>query len=130
MQTGFSFSQPFLVKRVIEYIESNDATDGEVAGAGLIMSYLIVYVGIALATSVTQQWANYLVTRIRAGLIDLIYAQTLKIQCLAVDEADSLTLMSTDVERISTGLRTFREYTPFLLDHTFTSFLTICHPCR
>lgn len=107
-QTGFTFAQPFLVRRVIEYIEDPNGSNTSTVGTGLIFSYLIVYVGIALATSLTQNWTVRLVTRMRAGLVGLIYCRTLEIRSLAVDEADAVTLMNADVQRITTGFQSFR----------------------
>ncbi|EAT78337.2 hypothetical protein SNOG_14100 [Parastagonospora nodorum SN15] len=109
-QTGFVFAQPFLVKRVIGFIQSpNGESNNASVGTGLIIAYVIVYIGIALATSLTQRWTIHLVTRLRAGLVDLIYSRTLEIHCLNMDEADAVTLVGTDVERITTGFRAFRE---------------------
>ena len=111
-QMGFTFAQPFLVQRVIEFIQKPDDFNSSAVGTGLILSYMIVYVGIAISTSLTQHWTVRLATRMRAGLVDLVYRRTLEISCPAVDEADAVTLMSADVERITTGFRSFRKYMP------------------
>jgi ATP-binding cassette subfamily C (CFTR/MRP) protein 1 len=109
-QTGFVFAQPFLVRRVIEFIQSpNSESNNASVGTGLIIAYVVVYIGIALATSLTQRWTIHLVTRLRAGLVDLVYSRTLEIHCLNMDEADAVTLVGTDVERITTGFRAFRK---------------------
>ncbi|PVI05770.1 P-loop containing nucleoside triphosphate hydrolase protein [Periconia macrospinosa] len=109
-QTGFVFAQPFLVKRVIEFItRPNDKSNNGSVGTGLIVAYAIVYLGIALATSLTQQWTIHLVTRLRAGLVDLVYSRTLELQNPNMNEGDAITLVGTDIERITTGLRAFRE---------------------
>ena len=46
---------------------------------------------------------------IRGGLISLIYAKTVDISLSAVDEASSVTLMSSDIERITTSLAFMHE---------------------
>lgn len=112
-QTGFTFAQPFLVRRVIHYIEIPAASSNPSVGTGLVLAYLVVYLGIALATSSTQQWAIRLVTQMRAGLVDLIYCRTLEIRSLAVDEGTAITLFNADVERITTGFRSLRACSHF-----------------
>ena len=106
-QTGFTFAQPFLVRRVVNYIQHTDDSNNDAVGTGLIFSYVVVYVGSALSTSLTQHWTVRLVTRMRAGLIGLVYSRTLEIGSQAVDEADAVTLMNADVQRITTGFQSF-----------------------
>jgi hypothetical protein len=80
---------------------------------------LVVYIGIALATSFTQNWAIRLVTQMRAGLVDLIYCRTLEIRSLAVDEGTAITLLNADVERITTGFRSLRACLHFRYNHVY-----------
>ncbi|KAK7987123.1 hypothetical protein PG988_002111 [Apiospora saccharicola] len=123
-QTGFVFAQPFLVKRVIEFIQSPDNEYNNASvGTGLIIAYVIVYVGIALATSAVQRWTIHLVSRMRAGLVDLIYSRTLEIHCPNMDEADAVTLVGADVERITTGFRAFHEMWACLIEIALSMWL-------
>ncbi|EGD95623.1 hypothetical protein TESG_03094 [Trichophyton tonsurans CBS 112818] len=46
---------------------------------------------------------------LRSSLVPLIYTQTLQLDASAVRDSAALTLMSVDIERISSGLRYFRE---------------------
>ncbi|KAK1754461.1 P-loop containing nucleoside triphosphate hydrolase protein [Echria macrotheca] len=108
-QIGFTFAQPFLLERTIRYIEGDGYADRSAVGKGLVVAYILVYVGIAVSTAMAQHWTFRMVARIQAGLVDLIYHHTLDILPTAVEEADAVTLMSADVERITTGLRTFPE---------------------
>lgn len=75
------------------------------------MAYLVVYLGIAMSTSLTQNWGVRLVTQMRVGLVDLIYCRTLEIRSLAVDEASAITLFNADVEQITVGFRSLRKFT-------------------
>jgi ABC-type multidrug transport system fused ATPase/permease subunit len=109
IQIGFTFAQPFLLERTILYIEGDGREDRSVVGRGLIVAYVIVYIGIAVSTALAQHWTFRMVARMQAGLVDLIYSHTLNIRPTAVEEADAVTLMSADVERITTGFRTFPE---------------------
>ncbi|KID84399.1 ABC transporter, transmembrane domain, type 1 [Metarhizium guizhouense ARSEF 977] len=108
-QTGFTFAQPFLIERLISYIQSPELTERPAFGTGLIISYAIVYTGIAVSTALTQHWTLQLIAKMRADLIDVIYRHTLKVRSTSLQDADSVTLMSADVERIVTGFRTMHE---------------------
>ncbi|EGE09617.1 hypothetical protein TEQG_08556, partial [Trichophyton equinum CBS 127.97] len=50
-----------------------------------------------------------LIKMLRSSLVPLIYTQTLQLDASAVRDSAALTLMSVDIERISSGLRYFRE---------------------
>jgi ATP-binding cassette, subfamily C (CFTR/MRP), member 1 len=95
---------------VVRYIEQPDSpSNNDSVGTGLIVAYLVVYLGIAVATSLTQNWGVRLVTQMRVGLVDLIYCRTLEIRSLAVDEASAITLFNADVEQITIGFRSLRK---------------------
>jgi hypothetical protein len=46
---------------------------------------------------------------IRGTLVNLVYQRTLELSTSSLDESKAVTLMSADVERIGTGLRTMHE---------------------
>ncbi|GBF66290.1 fatty acid synthase subunit alpha [Trichophyton mentagrophytes] len=83
--TGLTFTQPFLLARIVRYVteEAADDDDGLASryGYGLIAATLLIYVGLA----------------------------TLQLDASAVRDSAALTLMSVDIERISSGLRYFHE---------------------
>jgi ATP-binding cassette, subfamily C (CFTR/MRP), member 1 len=108
-QMGFTLAQPFLVKRVVSYIQGHEFARTRGFDIGLIMAYTIVYIGIAISTAMAQYRTFQLVTRVRAGLLDAIYRHTLEIRSTSAEEADAITLIGPDVERIATGLRLLHE---------------------
>lgn len=108
-QTGFTFAQPFLIQRLVNYIQSPEFITRPEFGTGMIVAYAIVYVGIAVSTALTQQRTFQLITSMRAGLIDSIYRHTLQICSTSLQEAEAVTLMSADVERIMTAFRGLHE---------------------
>ncbi|TVY84949.1 ABC transporter FUM19 [Lachnellula suecica] len=122
-QTGFTFAQPFLVRRVLDYIQMPGGSNDTSVGTGLVLAYMIVYVGIALATSCTQKWAIRLVSQMRAGLVDLIYCRTLEIRSHAVDQGDAITLFNADVERITTAFKSFQELWASLIEIALSIWL-------
>ncbi|PYI08342.1 P-loop containing nucleoside triphosphate hydrolase protein [Aspergillus sclerotiicarbonarius CBS 121057] len=108
-QIAFTVAQPFILQRTLSYIQGSGDENRPSIGTGLIVVYVIVYIGIAVTTALAQHWTFRMITRMRAGLVDLIYRHTLEMVPTALEGADAVTLMSTDVERITSGLRTFPE---------------------
>lgn len=108
-QIGFTVAQPFILERTLDYIQGTGYEDRPSVGTSLIVVYIIVYVGIAITTALAQHWTFRMITQMRAGLVDLIYRHTLEMLPTALEGADAVTLMSTDVERVTSGLRTFPE---------------------
>ncbi|OAL69956.1 multidrug resistance protein [Trichophyton violaceum] len=111
--TGLTFTQPFLLARIVRYVteEAADDDDGLASryGYGLIAAALLIYIGLAVATTNTQHKTYRLITMLRSSLVPLIYTQTLHLDTSAVRDSAALTLMSVDIERISSGLRYFHE---------------------
>ncbi|KAG9248121.1 P-loop containing nucleoside triphosphate hydrolase protein [Calycina marina] len=100
---ALKFSQPFMVAQVIRYVggpkyQSNNA------GYGLIGAYVLVYTGIAICTGRYQHLTYRLITMTRGALISLIYRKTLQLKLTALGDSKPVTLMSTDVQRIASGL--------------------------
>lgn len=56
-----------------------------------------------------QHKAYRVITMIRGTLVNLVYQRTLELSTSSLDESKAVTLMSADVERIGTGLRTMHE---------------------
>ncbi|KAK0757803.1 hypothetical protein N5P37_009819 [Trichoderma harzianum] len=105
--TGFTFSQPFLVNRMIRYLQ-NDHEENLSTGYGLLGAYALVYIGIAIATGWYQHLTNRWIIMTRGSLITLIYNKTLTMSSTE-DERLSMSLMSNDVQRIIAGLRPLHE---------------------
>ena len=106
---GFTFCQPFLIQQAIHFIGQpvNESTTN--AGYGLIGAYFLVYCGIALTTGQYQHLTYRAITMARGGLVSMLFAKTSFLDSNAVDSAASLTLMSADIERITTGWQTMHE---------------------
>ncbi|KAI1310106.1 ABC transporter [Xylaria venustula] len=92
-------------------------------GKALIGAWAIVYLGIAVSTSV-YQYQNYrLVSRIRGGLVAQIYQRTLQTRTSEMGEVTAITLMGTDVERLANGMKVFHEVWGSLLDIAIATWL-------
>ncbi|KAG9235150.1 hypothetical protein BJ875DRAFT_495249 [Amylocarpus encephaloides] len=102
-QIGFFFAQPYLVGRFTLFI-SNESSP-KTSGYGLIGAFALVYSGLAISTAMAQHKVFRVISMLRGGLVDIIYSKTMVMESTAIEESAPITLMSADIERISTGLR-------------------------
>ncbi|KAL6807485.1 P-loop containing nucleoside triphosphate hydrolase protein [Trichoderma camerunense] len=105
--TGFTFAQPFLVNRMIKLLQ-NIHDESLSIGYGLLGAFVLVYIGIAIATAWYQRFTNRWIIMIRGILITLIYNKTLTMRSTE-DERLGMSLMSNDVQRIVAGLKNLHE---------------------
>jgi ATP-binding cassette subfamily C (CFTR/MRP) protein 1 len=100
---GLKYAQPFLLSRTINYVGDRDDQPANV-GWGLVGAYAIIYIGLAILTASYNHLLNRSITRIRGGLVSLVYTKTLDLSLTALDESAALTLISADVQRITDAL--------------------------
>lgn len=114
--TGFNFSQPFLLQRVLSYLTGDGPSNRPDVGVALIFAYILVYYGYALSGALNQHRVYRAVANLRGSLIALIYRETLAMSVSEQKESEVVTLMNADVERIATGLRQSQELWASLLE--------------
>ncbi|KHN96132.1 ABC transporter [Metarhizium album ARSEF 1941] len=107
--TGFSYSQPFLVERVLDFVSEDREPDSNKIAYGLIGAYAIVYVGLSLAFAVYQHKTYRLLTLYRGSLTAMIFSKTLKMSASSTSEAEAITLMSADIDRIGSSMSLIHE---------------------
>ncbi|KAI1387325.1 uncharacterized protein F4822DRAFT_430081 [Hypoxylon trugodes] len=119
--TAFTFAQPFLVNATVTFVglENPDSTFGK----GLIGAWALVYMGIAVSSSIYNYQNFRFITRIRGGLIALVYDRSISRRACDNGETTAMALMSTDVERIVIGMRSFHQTWASLLDIAIASWL-------
>ncbi|KAL3444260.1 P-loop containing nucleoside triphosphate hydrolase protein [Aspergillus insuetus] len=106
---GVTYAQPLLVNRVVSFLGQPETSTSKGIGSGLIGAYAIVYMGIAILTAMFQHRSYRMVMTVRGGLILLIYDHTLTLNMASPSRNDSYTLISADIERIVSGLRSIHE---------------------
>ncbi|KAL7785438.1 multidrug resistance-associated protein [Trichoderma afarasin] len=107
---GFTFCQPFLIQRVLDYLASLSTDDASPnTGYGLIGATIFVYSGIAISTSLYRYLHERTLWMVRGALLYLIYQKTTQLPSNSVDES-VLTLMSTDIERIQLGFKELHDF--------------------
>jgi ATP-binding cassette, subfamily C (CFTR/MRP), member 1 len=104
---GFKFCQPLLINAAVSLLLEPDSRDKTNKGGALIGATALIYTGIALATGSFRHNVYRLMTMIRGAMVDLIYSTTLNLDTSTARESAALTLMSTDIDRIASGLEVF-----------------------
>ncbi|CAG7924068.1 unnamed protein product [Penicillium olsonii] len=109
LHTGFCFGQPFLVERVLNFMTEPEHVNSTNYARGLVAAYAMVYIGIAISRSAYEHQTNRIIAMVRGSLVTLIFEKTLRMSTSAVADSGAITLMSTDIERISGCLREIHE---------------------
>lgn len=107
---GFSYSQPFLINRVINFVGDNNPTSNDRnVGYGLVGAASLIYIGLAISNGRYQHGVFKSITMVRGTLSTLIYEKTLDLHYVVLDHAAPVTLMSTDVDSITNSLDQLHE---------------------
>ncbi|KAH7320765.1 putative ABC multidrug transporter [Stachybotrys elegans] len=101
---GFKYAQPFMTNRMIRWLDALPSENSQNEGYGLIAAFSLVFTCLALCNARYQHLTYRLVVMIRTRLVAMIYAKTLTMNLQHTESRAPLTLMSTDIERISAGL--------------------------
>ena len=116
LESAVNFSQPFLIQDTIKYVSNRDDQPASI-GWGLVGAYFLTYFATAVLTAAHQHLLNRALTQLRGGLVSLLYQKTLDLSIASVDPTSSLTLMSTDIQRITDVMQ--------LLHQTWASIIEI-----
>ncbi|KAH8666573.1 P-loop containing nucleoside triphosphate hydrolase protein [Xylariales sp. PMI_506] len=106
---AFNYAQPLLIDRAIGLLEQSSTQETTNYANGLIGATALVYLGIAISTAMYQYLLYRFLTMVRGALISLIYATSLQLPTTSQDNAETVTLMSTDVDRVVNGLELLHE---------------------
>ncbi|KAK3935755.1 P-loop containing nucleoside triphosphate hydrolase protein [Diplogelasinospora grovesii] len=97
---GFSLAQPYLINNTLLYITFHQRLP-DYYGYGLIGAWALCYIGIALTTRGWMHIAFRTMTKIRGALVTTIYKNMLTVRAETGNSSAALSLMSTDVDRIT-----------------------------
>ncbi|EFE43741.1 ABC multidrug transporter, putative [Trichophyton verrucosum HKI 0517] len=121
---GLTVCQPILLNRLLDYLTESSEPKEKDIGYGLIGAYALVYFGIAISTGFYWYYHYRVLTMIRGCLVSAIGVKTLQLNTHSVEDPKAaVTLMSTDVERIIFGLRSFHEFWANAIQAGFLAFL-------
>ncbi|KIX01229.1 uncharacterized protein Z518_08954 [Rhinocladiella mackenziei CBS 650.93] len=116
-----TFSQPLLVNTTVNFVGQTDPDPNY--GKGLVGAWALVYLGIAVSKSIYWYQNFRFTTRLRGGLIALVYQQSLRVRAFESGEITAVALMSTDVERLVNGMLSFHEVWASLLHIAIAAWL-------
>ncbi|RMZ85783.1 hypothetical protein DV737_g342, partial [Chaetothyriales sp. CBS 132003] len=91
-------AQPFLIQDTIDFVTNKRQSTS--TGWALVGAYFLVYTAQAILLAAYQHGLNRIAIQMRGGLVSLVYQKTLDTSIAASDPSASLTLMSTDVQRV------------------------------
>ncbi|KAG9674462.1 putative ABC transporter, partial [Aureobasidium melanogenum] len=97
---GFTFAQPFLFTRVIDYLSQENHDPDNSIGYGLIGATFVIYTGIAISNALYQQQISRIMTKLRGALIGMIHDRILVVSDGATKDGAALTLISSDIDTI------------------------------
>lgn len=97
-----------MIFRVIDFV-SSPVDEPKNFGYGLIGATFVIYAGLAFSTALYKHKIYRMITMARGGLVSLIYNKTLLLESGALKDSAAITLMSTDIESIATGLTDVHE---------------------
>ena len=110
LHMGTMLAQPFLISAMIKFIEDRDDPSTENNGYGLIAAFCLNYVFLAIFLSWHAQNVSKFVTKVRTGMVSLIYEKTLQIAAQDVSAGSATVLMNVDVENVVEAAKTIHEF--------------------
>ncbi|KAH8202021.1 hypothetical protein TruAng_003776 [Truncatella angustata] len=120
---GFTFCQPFFINRLLSYLSGGEAEASPNTGSGLIAASAFVFTGIAISTAIYQYLHHRSLQMVRGCLVTAVYTKATEAQVTANEESASLTLMSSDIERIRVGFRTLHDMWASVIEVALASWL-------
>lgn len=120
--SGAKFGQPLLTQETITFVATRGSQSTSV-GWGLVGAFFLIYLAQAVFKAAYNHLLNRCVTQIRGGLVSLLYAKTLELNIVAADATASLTLMSSDVQRIVEPLVLIHDFWGGIVDLALAMYL-------
>ncbi|SCV45071.1 fumonisin cluster-ABC transporter [Fusarium fujikuroi] len=103
---GLSLAQAFLTQAILRYLEEDQPHN---YSWGLIGATVLIYGGICICTSLYWYFHERLLCVVRGCLASAIFHKTLDLSLTNTDRTASVTLMSTDLDRIHKGFLNLHE---------------------
>ncbi|KXH29218.1 ABC transporter [Colletotrichum simmondsii] len=98
--TAFTFCQPFLITATVKYMQTPKTPQSQRYGQALVGAYVLTYLGLAVSRAAFSRHQFRFTTMLRAGLMSMIFRQTVSLKADDLKDSAAVTLMGTDIERI------------------------------
>ncbi|OAA75848.1 ABC multidrug transporter [Akanthomyces lecanii RCEF 1005] len=99
----FILAQPFVIQAIIEVVDLH-APKKIAQSPGLVCATILVFGGATLTKTAATHLANRLITQIRGALIGNLFEKNHSLSEEEAKKSAALTLMSTDIDAIASGL--------------------------
>ncbi|KAL2836011.1 P-loop containing nucleoside triphosphate hydrolase protein [Aspergillus pseudoustus] len=106
---ALNFCQPLLLHRSLTFSMEPVTNETNNTGYGLIGAYILVYIGMGVTLGQQQHLTYRAITMIRGAVVSMVYKKACTLDLKDADPAESVTLMSADIERIVQGWQTMHE---------------------
>ncbi|KAI9838545.1 MAG: hypothetical protein M1819_004854 [Sarea resinae] len=106
---GFTYAQPALISKIVEFAEQTQNHSNKNVGYGLIGATFLTYCGIALSSVHANHAFNRVLIMVRGTMIISIYEKMLQLSGDSTAQGSAVTLMSTDIDRICLVLEQVNE---------------------
>ncbi|KAF5599389.1 multidrug resistance [Fusarium pseudoanthophilum] len=116
-----SICQPFLIHALLHYLQNDNQEQSH--GYGLIGATALTYGAIAFSTALYWYFQERFVIMVRGILVLAVYEKTIELKMPTDGDSGALTLMSTDVERITRGILDLHEYWANTIQITLSCWL-------
>ncbi|KAM0811819.1 hypothetical protein AB5N19_12175 [Seiridium cardinale] len=103
LYVGFKFCQPLFIQRLLYYLSTDEVETFPEAAYGFIGASILIYTGIAITKSLSDYLHHRSLQMIRGCLVSAIYTKVTEVPASSGQESESITLMSSDLERIRAG---------------------------
>ncbi|KAF2720005.1 P-loop containing nucleoside triphosphate hydrolase protein [Polychaeton citri CBS 116435] len=126
LMLALTVCQPLLTERLLKYLGSDpdSAVSQPDQGRGLIGAYALLYIGLAVSTSLYWQLHYRVITMIRGCLVSALNAKLVRLDPTAVsDPQASISLMSTDIQQITLGLNGFHDLWAYTVQVCIAAYL-------
>ncbi|OAG06384.1 P-loop containing nucleoside triphosphate hydrolase protein [Paraphaeosphaeria sporulosa] len=107
-QVAFTLCQPVLLRRLLKYLADDEQNPN--IGYGLIGAYGVVYIGMAITNALYWHHQLRFLVMLRGSMITTVFRKATDLSLGQFDPAESVTLMSTDVERVNRGLLDMHDF--------------------
>ncbi|PTU22530.1 hypothetical protein P175DRAFT_0514599 [Aspergillus ochraceoroseus IBT 24754] len=120
---GLNFCQPLLLHRSLTFSTEPVNNHTNNVGYGLIGAYILVYTGMGITLGQHQHLTYRAITMVRGAIVSMVYKKACTLNLKDADPAESVTLMSADIERIVQGWQTMHEIWANVIEISLAIFL-------
>ncbi|KAM7187752.1 ABC transporter [Rhypophila sp. PSN 637] len=107
---GFTFCQPLLLREFLRYFAGQPTFVPISTGYAFIVLYGVVYTGMAVSGAIYWRLVYKALVKMRGCIVSAVYEKTvLEIDASQADMDAPISLVSTDIKRIITGVKDLHE---------------------